>query len=174
MPDLGLGLGFMLGLGLGLGSGSRSGSGSGSGSVVGSVVSVRVRVRVRVRAREPSLRRRRRVGPGDSCVQQETEGGTWSGWGSGYGSGLGSGPRLRLRLRLGLRLRALWVIGRAMEPWAHRSTDEELLPKRKVASGPEAQVPARACTGKPDDGAAAGRRGRQPGRTVARCRDARR
>ena len=49
--------------------------------------------------------------------------------------------RLRLRLRLGLRLRALWVIGRAMEPWAHRSTDEELLPKRKVASGPEAQVP---------------------------------
>ena len=55
-----------------------------------------------------------------------------------------------------------------MEPWAHRSTDEELLPKRKVASGPEAQVPARACTGKPDDGAAAGRRGRQPGRSAYR------
>jgi len=60
------------------------------------------------------------------------------------------------------------VIGRAMEPWAHRSTDEELLPKRKVASGPEAQVPARACTGKPEDGAAAGRRGRQPGRSAYR------
>ena len=55
-----------------------------------------------------------------------------------------------------------------MEPWAHRSTDEELLPKRKVASGPEAQVPARACTGKPEDGAAAGRRGPQPGRSAYR------
>ena len=57
------------------------------------------------------------------------------------------------------------------------ATDEELLPKRKVGSGPEAQVPARACTGKPDDGAAAGRRGRQRdgGKAgVARCRDARR
>ena len=30
---------------------------------------------------------------------------------------------------------------------SHRSTDEE-VPKRKVASAPEAQVPARACTGK--------------------------